>query len=280
MSKKISAQFERSANTLSVHFGQIRQLYLKHINIIEEKEQLSQQSYNPEDVRKAKRIPWIKHFAIIFETILAVRGFEYLFIAMIEINVPRWSIFFLSFGLSYLIIEASHQILYFLKDLNKGKAISRVDFFSAMLPLLLVPCLNVAAYLYDVTDEKEIYLVLAVATLLINISIVNLLSKVVYDERYAPKFRKLHNRLVQLKKDDQSIKKQFRLRYKLIEDESNRFFRHYQKLNGKVDIPMAHEYLWLLQNRIFQNRNVDFRENIKKMSVTPLHKWWDTMTSK
>jgi len=179
--EKSTKEFEKSAELINLHFGHVKALFQENIHIDNELHVINKEHPKIDrlKVNKIKGIPYVKYFAILIETILAVRGFEYLFTIVLDLDIPKWSIFLLSFIFSFLIIEGTARILYWLKEINikeKNKKKDSNQYFATIIsitPLLIVPTLNYFTYKFDQTDEKEIFLALALITLMIKMTIRN-----------------------------------------------------------------------------------------------------------
>lgn len=281
---------------LSLQFVSIRSLYHKDLRLKKQLHNLKEKSENQEfsdfdeiDIQKKKSQFSIKLVAIIFETILAFYGFEFLFYAILGFPFPRWSVFILSFICSFLIIFVSTKILGILKDVNKDNSFNLVSNIPAYFPLFIVPGINIFAYYYDETETKSVYLFLAFIVLLINITVVSVIGIIIYEKKYLSKFdtkykesKRIRKQMQSLEKEILKIKKQFGTRYNMIETEGVELFKlgaANTEINS-LNLNLPSDYLFILQNRIFKNKNINFVTQLEKndISDTRFLDWWDEMT--
>jgi len=280
MDSKSLKKFNRSLSGIANQFEYIDGLFLESQEN-QEKKELIESKYPDLDetvIKKAKGLPMIKYFAIILETMLAFRGFEFLFLRVIEVDLPRWSIFIVSFIASVLIIEGTYRLMNFLQDVTESKSI----IFASAIPLLVVPGANLFAYIYDETPNKGIFLFLAIITFAINFLVIFLLSSLSFKEEYSSKYIKAYNDLRKIEQDEKRISTKFRRRYKIIKNEGMTLFSHYKELikSESFDINLSQEYLWIIQHEIFKNRNVDFGKNIDEIEDNKFINWWKSMSKR
>ena len=274
-----SKKIYKKISVISTHFGKMRELYAECLVDGESIKDFKNKYVDVVDESLTKvtnSIFWIKISAVLLETILAVRGFDFFFEVAFELNfkLARPIIYGLSFITSFSLIKLSFSILGGLEKVWNENLTFIKDYLPALPPLLVIPLFNFFSFQFDETEERYTLLLLTILILIINLIAVYLLYKITYNNKFSitifDDYNENKSAIEKLKK----VRKKFISRYRMIEDETFDFLNLYENSTIKLNIPA--EYLYIIQNIILSNDKIEFPEikNNTNVENSEFVKWF------